>query len=63
MCHPEEAFCRLTETWLRNEAPSVGAGTAARMIGEMEKGYVKDSGHMCECVKVCVRVCIYILYS
>lgn len=58
MCHPEEAFCSLTETWHWNEAPSVGAGTAARVIGEMEKGYVKDSGHMCEGTNVCV--CVYV---
>lgn len=56
MCHPEEAFCSLTETWLRNEAPSVGAGTAARVIGEMEKGYVKDSGHTCEGTNVCACI-------
>lgn len=55
MCHPEEAFCSLTETWLGIEAPSGGAGTAARVIGEMEKGYMKDSGHMCEDTHVCVQ--------
>ncbi|KAL6488959.1 hypothetical protein MHYP_G00027000 [Metynnis hypsauchen] len=33
MWRPQEAFCSLSETWLRNQAPSAGVGIASRVLG------------------------------